>query len=101
MGRRARSRLPQKHAGPCNYTNRVRLNRAFSGIAATRGTSANLTGHGVPEQIVGRAVTSNFFSVLGVNLIVGRTFTGVALAACYLRAKRAGRLDPVEAPRSE
>ena len=44
-------------------------------MAATRGVTANLTGSGVPEQVLGRAVTPQFFAVLGVNPIAGRTFT--------------------------
>jgi putative ABC transport system permease protein len=67
--------FPKNTPAPGNYTDWARLNRSFSGVAATRGTSANLTGGGVPEQIVGRAVTPNFFAVLGVNPIAGRAFT--------------------------
>jgi predicted permease len=67
--------FPRNTPAPGNYTDWARLNRSFSGIAATRGATASLTGDGVPEQIVGRAVTANFFSVLGVKPIVGRTFT--------------------------
>jgi putative ABC transport system permease protein len=60
---------------PGNYNDWVRLNRSFSGIAATRGSTVNVTGDGSPEQIVGRGVTPNFFSVLGVAPFLGRTFT--------------------------
>ena len=60
---------------PGNYNDWVRLNRSFSGIAATRGSTVNVTGDGAPEQIIGRGVTPNFFSVLGVSPIAGRTFT--------------------------
>jgi len=67
--------FPRNTPAPGNYTDWARLNRSFSGIAATRGASANITGAGVPEQIVGRAVTPNFFSVLGVKPVMGRTFT--------------------------
>ena len=54
--------FPRNTPAPGNYTDWARLNRSFAGIAATRGASANITGDGVPEQIVGRAVTPNFFS---------------------------------------
>ncbi|HYM22944.1 MAG TPA: ABC transporter permease, partial [Vicinamibacterales bacterium] len=60
---------------PANFTDWRRLNRTFDGMAATRGASASLTGDGVPEQILGRAATPSFFSVLGVRPILGRTFT--------------------------
>src|SRR5206468_3150884 len=60
---------------PGNYADWARLNHSFLGVAATRGASANLTGPGVPEQVLGRMVTANFFPVLGVTPIAGRTFT--------------------------
>jgi len=67
--------FPRNTPAPGNYTDWAALNHSFSGVAATRGASANLTGSGVPEQVVGRAVTSNFFAVLGVTPIAGRVFT--------------------------
>src|SRR4051812_44327916 len=68
--------FPRNTPAPANYFDWSRLNHSFSGIAATRGTSANLTGGGgVPEQVVGRGVTPNFFSVLGVAPMAGRAFT--------------------------
>jgi predicted permease len=67
--------FPKNTPAPGNYHDWARLNHAFTGIAATRGASANITADGVPELVVGRAVTPNFFSVLGVTPIVGRTFT--------------------------
>jgi putative ABC transport system permease protein len=60
---------------PGNYNDWVRLNRSFSGIAATRGSAVNVTGDGAPELIIGRGVTPNFFPVLGVSPVAGRTFT--------------------------
>jgi putative ABC transport system permease protein len=60
---------------PGNYNDWARLNRSFTGVAATRGSTVNVTGDGPPEQIIGRGVTPNFFSVLGVAPLVGRTFT--------------------------
>jgi predicted permease len=60
---------------PGNYNDWARLNRSFTGIAATRGSTVNVTGDGPPEQIIGRGVTPNFFSVLGVPPLIGRTFT--------------------------
>src|SRR5262245_37351498 len=60
---------------PGNYNDWLRLNRSFTGIAAARGSTVNVTGDGAPEQIIGRGVTPNFFSVLGVAPVAGRTFT--------------------------
>ena len=39
-----------------------------------RYAGANLTGHGDPEAVIGRLVTPNLFSVLGVQAALGRTF---------------------------
>src|SRR6204780_4895972 len=50
-------------------------NRSFSGIAAYQGESFNLSGRGEPDQITAERVTWNFFDVLGVRLLEGRTFT--------------------------
>ena len=67
--------FPRNTPAPGSFTDWTRLNRSFVAIAATRGVTANLTGSGVPEQVIGRAVTPQFFTVLGVNPIAGRTFT--------------------------
>jgi putative ABC transport system permease protein len=67
--------FPRNTPAPANYYSWKELNRAFTDIAATRGVSANLTTDGQPEQVLGRGVTSNFFSVLGVPPMLGRTFT--------------------------
>jgi putative ABC transport system permease protein len=51
-------------------------NNVFSGIAATHfGGNFTLTGAGIPERIPGMSVSANFFSVLGVDLTRGRSFT--------------------------
>jgi len=58
-----------------NFLDWERMNRSFAGIAASRGESFNFTGGGQPEYIPGAVVTANFFSVLGVKPLQGRTFT--------------------------
>lgn len=51
-------------------------NDVFSGIAATHSTGEfTLTGAGIPERIEGMSVSANFFSVLGVEPLYGRSFT--------------------------
>jgi putative ABC transport system permease protein len=60
---------------PANYFDWRRMNRSFTDMAATRGATASLTGDGAPEQVVGRAASPNFFTVLGALPLVGRTFT--------------------------
>jgi predicted permease len=67
--------FPKNTPAPANFADWQRMNRSFDDIAATRGASASLTGDGQPEQVLGRAVTPNFFRVLGVGPQRGRTFT--------------------------
>ena len=51
-------------------------NDVFSGIAATNlGRRFTLTGAGIPERIRGMGVSANFFSVLGIEPALGRSFT--------------------------
>ena len=67
--------FPRNTPAPGNYNDwRVR-NRSFVDMAATRGgTNASLTVDGPPEQVLGRSVSVNFFSVLGVTPALGRAF---------------------------
>ena len=63
-------------SGPEFADIRGRVN-AFAGVAAFRFTSRNLTrGNGEAERVLTMAVTPEFFDVLGVNPVRGRTFTG-------------------------
>ncbi len=49
-------------------------NNVFEAIAAYTGGGAILSGMGEPESIPAPRVSANFFSVLGVDPILGRTF---------------------------
>jgi putative ABC transport system permease protein len=60
---------------PANYMDWRAQNQVFTDMAATRYTTASLTGEGAPEQLPGRLVTPNFFDVLGVQPAIGRPFT--------------------------
>src|SRR5205823_12064375 len=71
----SRSGFAKNTPAPANFNDWRRMNRTFADMAATRGASASLTGDGTPEQILGRATTANFFGVLGVRPIAGRTYT--------------------------
>ena len=55
----------------------VRLNRTFSSLAAYRRDSFNLTGQGDAEQVTAMDISASFFSLLGVNPILGRDFSSV------------------------
>ena len=67
--------FPRNTPAPGNYTEWRLRNRSFTDLAATQGVNAILTGEAAPEQVLGRAVTPNFFSVLGVEPLLGRPFT--------------------------
>ena len=49
-------------------------NNVFEGLAAYTGGRVLLSGVGDPEFVGGPRVSANFFSVLGVDPIIGRTF---------------------------
>jgi putative ABC transport system permease protein len=49
-------------------------NRSFADIAAFQGESFNYAGGDLPEQLQAANVTANFFSVLGMQAQLGRTF---------------------------
>jgi putative ABC transport system permease protein len=66
--------FPKNTPAPGNFNEWKAANRSFSDMAATRGHAASLTGDGAPEQVIGRAVTANFFNVLGVRPQLGRVF---------------------------
>ena len=57
-----------------NFRDWQKGNRAFSAIAVSRGFSFSLTGMGDAEQVNGQFISSDFFSVLGVSAVLGRTF---------------------------
>ena len=67
--------FPRNTPAPGNYRDWREMNRSFTDMAATAFAFANLTGDGAPELVIGRRVTANFFSVLGVQPVVGRTLT--------------------------
>jgi predicted permease len=48
---------------------------SFSGVAGLAARARNLTGGGEPETVLAEEVTINYFSVLGVGPLLGRTFT--------------------------
>ena len=49
-------------------------NHTFSSIAIARNNAFSLTGVGEAEQVNGEFVSSDFFPLLGVSPVVGRTF---------------------------
>src|SRR5580700_5261314 len=57
-----------------NFRDWQKDNRSFSSMAISRPYAFSLTGSGDAEQVNGAFVSSDFFSILGVNPVVGRTF---------------------------
>ncbi len=53
---------------------RDRTGSAFSGVAAWSFASMNLSVAGEPRRIMGQIASANYFSVLGVDAALGRTF---------------------------
>ena len=59
---------------PANLMDYSERTRSFVGLAGFALAAMNLTGEGTPERIWGEYVTANFFSILGVEPILGRGF---------------------------
>jgi putative ABC transport system permease protein len=66
----SRDRYPFTLPEYCDYRDQ---NRSFEQLAAFGSWSANLTGQGDPERLIGTRVSANFFQTLGVRAAVGRT----------------------------
>ena len=52
-----------------------RHNTVFTDIAASQPGNASLSNDGEPEELRGRKVSANFWSVLGASPLLGRVFT--------------------------
>lgn len=59
-----------------NFTDWKDQNQVFEDMAVFFDSNFNLTSDGEPEAITGQYGTTNLFSVLGANPILGRTFAG-------------------------
>jgi predicted permease len=58
-----------------NFLDWQKDNHTFSAMAVARGSAFSLTGKGEAEQVNAEFVSGSFFPLLGVNPILGRTFT--------------------------
>jgi putative ABC transport system permease protein len=59
---------------PANYLDWRAQNHVFDRMATYGGRRFTLTGRGAAEALVGATVSADFFDVLGVRAIAGRTF---------------------------
>jgi predicted permease len=58
-----------------NFVDWRTQNTVFEAISAVRGNeNFNFTGAGEPERLQGRLVSAEFFSILGINPLLGRDF---------------------------
>lgn len=70
--------MPQFRLASVSYPNFLDWqlrSRSFERMAAYRFDNFNLTGQPNPERLQGEMASATIFSVLGVNPVVGRTFT--------------------------
>jgi predicted permease len=69
-------RFVHNRVAPLNFLDWSEQQQAFQSIAAIAGGSRTLTGRaGMAERIAGQAVTTQFFDVLAIKPVAGRTFT--------------------------
>ena len=58
-----------------NFLDWQRQNGSFAQLASYRQDSSNMTGSGEPERLRTEMVSADFFSILGVQPVMGRLFT--------------------------
>ena len=68
-------RFPEFSVSPGRFLAWQARTTSFEKMAAYRGTGPNLTGSGDPTRLASTRVTSQFFDVLQVAPLAGRTFT--------------------------
>lgn len=69
------SDFPESSISYPNFIDWVRLNHTFSSLAAYRQTNFNLTGQGDAQRVSAMEVSATFFSLLGVNPVLGNNFS--------------------------
>jgi putative ABC transport system permease protein len=67
--------LTRVEPAPANYVEWKARSGSFADMAALERRIYNLTGDGEPEKLVGMRTTANLFSLLGLQPIMGRTFS--------------------------
>jgi putative ABC transport system permease protein len=67
--------FPRNTPAVANFEDWKKQNQVFTDLAGSRDRAGSLTGDGLPETLLGGAVTINLFQVLGVQPVLGRAFT--------------------------
>jgi putative ABC transport system permease protein len=67
--------FPKNTPAPGDYSDWKSQSSVFEGLAALRPRSYNLTASGEPQRLQGKLATHDFFEVLGVAPMLGRSFT--------------------------
>jgi predicted permease len=71
----SRDGIPKHFPSAAEMLEWRRRNTVFSDMASSQRQDATLSGDGAPDQVPGRRVTANLWSVLGVSPRLGRVFT--------------------------
>ena len=74
QSRVANDEASQDAFSPANFLDFRERSHVFTGLAAYCGFNYNLTGNGEPKRLEGVAVSSDFFTILGIQPMLGRTF---------------------------
>jgi predicted permease len=90
-------------SSPAEWSEWRRHNTVFTDIAASQPENLTISGDGEPEELPGRKVTANLWTVLGVKPLLGRVFTEeedaggerVAVISYSLWQRRFGALPDV------
>ncbi|HSF16098.1 MAG TPA: ABC transporter permease [Vicinamibacteria bacterium] len=67
-------RMHRSRATAANYFDWKAESQAFENMALYGSAGLNWTGDGEPEQLLGGRVSASYFSVLGIEPVLGRTF---------------------------
>ena len=101
-------KFPKFAVSPPNYLDWVKQTKSWRYLSAYSKTEINLTGEGEPQRLVfaaSRLMSSMLFQTSAHDpltfSLTTLLLTAVAFAACLLPARRATRVNPIEALRTE
>ncbi|HEY7789957.1 MAG TPA: ABC transporter permease [Vicinamibacterales bacterium] len=68
------SKAPYRYTAPADFLDWRRMATSFDGLAAFAPAGVTRSGSGLPQRLQSLAVSANFFTLLGVQAALGRTF---------------------------